>query len=146
MDNLVTGKDIIKIAKTYLGTPWKHQGRVKGRGIDCAGYIVEVMKELCLDTSFDLEGYERIPDGQKLAEIANNNGKSVLLKDIKDGDVILFNVLGNPQHLAFYYSENGIDYMLHAYGDKSVNKVVAMRLDTKWKNRICGVYRINGVE
>ena len=146
MDNLVTGKDIIKIAKTYLGTPWKHQGRVKGRGIDCAGYIVEVMKELGLDTSFDLEGYERIPDGQKLAEIANNNGKNILLKDIQDGDVILFNVLGNPQHLAFYYKENDIDYMLHAYGDKSVNKVVAMRLDTKWKNRICGVYRLNGIE
>ena len=146
MENLVTGKDIIVIAKTYLGTPWKHQGRLKHKGIDCAGYIVKVMEELGLDISFDLQGYERIPDGQKLAQIAHDNGKEVLLKDIKDGDVILFNILGNPQHLAFYYQENGINYILHAYGDKSVNKVVAMRLDSKWKNRICGVYRINGVE
>lgn len=53
MENLVTGKDIIVIAKTYLGTPWKHQGgRLKHKGIDCAGYIVKVMEELGLDISF----------------------------------------------------------------------------------------------
>lgn len=146
MDNLIEGHEVIKIAKTYLGTPWKHQGRLKKYGIDCAGYIIEVMRELGLDVSFDIAGYERVPDGQKLAEVAHKNTKAILLKDVQDGDVLLFSVLGNPQHLAFYYQENGVDYMLHAYGDKSVNKVVAMRLDTKWKNRIVGVYRLNGIE
>lgn len=146
MDNLITGKDIIKIAKTYLDTPWKHQGRVKKVGIDCAGLIVKVMEELGLDISFDLIAYERIPDGLKLAQLCNENGKQKTFNEVEDGDVLLFNVLGNPQHLGFYVKENGIDYFIHAYGDKSVNKVCIMRLDSKWKNRLCGIYKIKGIE
>ena len=140
------GKDVITISKTYLDTPWKHQGRVKGVGIDCAGLIIKVMEELEFDISFDIMAYERMPDGLKLAQLCNENAIQKNIKDVEDGDILLFNILGNPQHLAFYSNENGLDYFIHAHGDKSVNKVCLMRLDSKWKNRLVGVYKIKGIE
>lgn len=138
-------KNIIPVAKTFLGTPWHHLGRSR-KGLDCAGLIVETLKECGLSTDFDLKHYERIPDGQKLAEIANAYATPVFFKDIQDGDILLFNVLNQPQHLGFYFKEKENDYFIHAYGDKSVNKVVSMRLDSKWKKRIVGVYRVKGIE
>lgn len=147
---LINKKEIIKSALSFINTPYQHQGRLKGVGIDCAGLIIEVIKEVGMDSSFDIKGYDRIPDGQTLSKICNTYGK---IKDIKnnyynleDGDVILFNFLVNPQHLGFYYKLNNLDYFIHAYGEPSINKVIIQRLDSKWKNRINGVFKINGVE
>lgn len=33
---------ILAEARTWLGTPWHHQGRVKGHGVDCAMLVREV--------------------------------------------------------------------------------------------------------
>lgn len=35
-------------AMTWLGTPYHHQGRVKGVGVDCATLLCEVYKEVGL--------------------------------------------------------------------------------------------------
>ena len=147
---MVKKEELIKSLLTFIDTPYKHQGRLKGVGIDCAGLIVEVIKEVGLDASFDLKGYDRIPDGQTLSKLCHTYGT---IKEIKnnnyffdDGDVLLFNFLGNPQHLGFYYKLNNLDYFIHAYGEASINKVIIQRLDTKWKQRLNGVFKIKGVE
>ena len=54
----VSGQEIVKVARTYLGAPFKLHGRDK-RGIDCVGLIVSVAKEfgLAVDYSaYDLDG------------------------------------------------------------------------------------------
>lgn len=157
MENLIINKaikeiyglDVIKVALTYVNTPYHHLGRLKGVGIDCAGVIVETMKELGLDTSFDMKAYQRVADGLKLAQLCHNYAIMKPIKDghydFEDGDIILFNFVGNPQHLGFYYNNNGMDYFIHAYNDPLVNKVIKQRLDSKWKKRISGVFKIKGV-
>ena len=45
---MITKEDVVREAKTWLGTPFHHQGRLKGVGVDCAGVIVCVAKELKL--------------------------------------------------------------------------------------------------
>lgn len=133
---------IIEIAKTYIGTPWMHQGRMKKIGVDCAGLVVCVLKEFGYNVNFDVKGYNRIPEGVNLKNIAREFFDEVKFDEIKDGDILLFNILGNPQHIAFYLKENDIDYIIHSYGDPSINKVVQSRLDSKWRERICGIFRI----
>lgn len=149
-DHVITGLDIINIALTYVNTPYQHQARLKGIGIDCAGLIVEVMGELGFNTSFDVKAYDRLPDGQMLARICHEQAtpKEIINNkyDFENGDILLFNFLGNPQHLAFYYNLNNQDYFIHAFGDKTVNKVIIQRLDEKWKARLVGAFKIKGVE
>jgi len=37
---MVTRAEIIAEARTWLKTPWRHQGRLKGIACDCVGHIV----------------------------------------------------------------------------------------------------------
>jgi cell wall-associated NlpC family hydrolase len=36
---------IVAEAETWLNTPFRHQGRLKGQGVDCVGFISEVARE-----------------------------------------------------------------------------------------------------
>jgi hypothetical protein len=58
-------EQILAAARSWLGTPWRHQGRLKGVAVDCGGLIIGVGKELGL-LDFDIRAYGRIPDGQQL--------------------------------------------------------------------------------
>ncbi len=57
--------EILAAARTWLGTPWRHQGRLKDAAVDCGGLILGVGNELRL-LDFDTRAYGRIPDGQQL--------------------------------------------------------------------------------
>ena len=39
---------IVTQARTWIGTPFHHQARLKGKGCDCLGLIVGVVDELGL--------------------------------------------------------------------------------------------------
>jgi len=43
-------EQIVSVARAAVGTPWRHQRRVAGLGLDCIGLLVHVAREL------DLEG------------------------------------------------------------------------------------------
>ena len=52
-----------------LKTPFAHQGRVPGLGMDCAGLFIQVCRELSLEHK-DASGYPRNPyDGKLEAEL-----------------------------------------------------------------------------
>lgn len=51
-------EQIVASARSIIGTPYVHQGRVKGVGVDCVGTILIVAKELNL-TQFEISGYGR---------------------------------------------------------------------------------------
>ena len=38
--NHVTGQDVVAEARRWLGTPWRHQARLRGVGVDCGGLVV----------------------------------------------------------------------------------------------------------
>ena len=50
-------QSVIDIAKEYLGTPYHHQGRVKGAGIDCAQFLIAVFVEAGLLDPIDVGYY-----------------------------------------------------------------------------------------
>lgn len=36
---------VVEVAKTWLGTPWVHNARVRGRGVDCGQLLAAVFEE-----------------------------------------------------------------------------------------------------
>ena len=45
---MATGLDVVRMARTWLGTPYHHQGRVKGAGVDCGGLVIGVARFLMI--------------------------------------------------------------------------------------------------
>jgi len=57
MANNVSRTDVVAEARTWLGTPFKHQGCLKGVACDCIGLIKGVGLALCL-ADYDPDGPE----------------------------------------------------------------------------------------
>lgn len=53
----VQREQVIEIAKTWLGTPYHHQGAVKGAGVDCAFILIKVFHEAGLIPDIDPRPY-----------------------------------------------------------------------------------------
>lgn len=133
-----TPEDIVAIARGYVGTPFRHQGRIPGIGLDCAGVVVCVAKELGLEGDFQEVPYGRYPHGATLQGICDEHMDRVSLFGL--GDVLLMAWEAEPQHLAIA-SDIGI---IHSYA--KAKGVVEHVLDPQWRLRIRGAYRFRGVQ
>lgn len=40
------GNDVVELARGLLGTPWQHQGRFPGVGVDCVGLVALIAREM----------------------------------------------------------------------------------------------------
>ena len=136
---LLTGMDLVQAARGFLGTRFRHQGRLPGQGLDCAGVVVCAARAVGVAVH-DVVGYGRLPDGDALPRhLATAGCKEIALDDARPGDIYLMRFESDPQHLALV-TDIGI---LHAYAD--VGRVVEHRLDDVWRARIVAAFRLPGV-
>lgn len=95
----VTREQIVAEARSWVGTPWVHQHRVKGRAVDCVGLVIGVARALGLvPQDFDFTGYGRVPDGQLLLRCAQHM-RPVARDAMQPGDVVVVAVEHDPQHI-----------------------------------------------
>lgn len=133
---------IVEIAKTKVGIPFHHIGR-NDFGYDCAGLFLECLKQVNrYEEDMDLRAYGRNPEGNKIAKIFNKYFDKIGIEDLKNGDALLFKYVNNPQHIAIFYELEGKGYMIHAYGDPSVYRVVDHIFDESWRKRFVMGYRL----
>lgn len=89
---MTTREAILAEARTWLGTPYHHQGRVKGVGVDCAMILCEVYHDVGLVPFIDPTPYP--PDWhfhQDEERYMNWIAKyGVEVDEPKPGDVALF--------------------------------------------------------
>lgn len=132
--------DIIEAARSHLGTPYRHQGRAAGAGLDCAGLFVAVCHDLGLQV-IDENGYGRTPFRGLLEQCIDRQPflRRVARNDMQAGDVLLMRFQSDPQHIAFHAG----DTMIHAYSN--VGRVVEHRIADVWRARVVHVYRFEGV-
>lgn len=133
----VTAEDIVAIARSYVGTPFRHQGRMPGLALDCAGVVVCVAKELGLENGFKEVPYGRHPHGGTLQRLCDEHMDRISL--FGPGDVLLMTWESEPQHLAIA-SDIGV---IHSYA--KARKVVEHVLDPVWRSRIRASYRFRGI-
>lgn len=129
--------EIVGFARECINTPFRHQGRLCGVALDCAGVIVHCANRLALAHE-DMQGYPRLPFKNTLQEFlkAQPNLIEVSVSEMAEGDVILMRIKAAPQHLGIY-AGNG--YMIHAYDD--IGRTVEQRIDDAWLKKITAVYR-----
>jgi NlpC/P60 family putative phage cell wall peptidase len=138
--------DIVTQARTWKGTRFHHQARLKGVGCDCLGLGVGVAQELDLRdaqdrplTIYDEADYSKAPNGEYLTAKLDALFPSVPFEEMAAGDLALFLIDGNPQHLAILSDFEGGLGMIHCYAQ--ARGVVEHRLDDEWKSKLVKVYR-----
>jgi len=134
----MTVYDILTVARSCIDTPFKHQGRIPGLALDCAGLLIAVAQYLGVEY-IDIDGYSRNPSNG-LLEMALDLQPCLERVAVKQtGDVLLMRFGGDPQHLAILDGET----IIHAYS--VVGKVCRHQLTEQWARRIVRVYRFRGV-
>lgn len=143
---MTTALDIVAQARSWAGTPFHHQARVKGVGCDCLGLVVGVVDELELQdeagrflSSYDEVNYSKWPNGEYLLQKLESLLADIDPADMQVGDLAVFEMKGNPQHLAIITDYEGGFGMIHCYAP--ARRVVEHRLDDEWKSKIVKVYR-----
>ena len=128
---------IVAAARACLGTPFRHQGRAPGIGLDCAGLAVVSLKSAGVDIHAPAN-YSRTPhDGRLRAMIELQRGlRFVPRDDMQAGDVLLIKIGNEPSHVGIC---SGGGNIIHAY--EQVGKVVEHRIDAAWQAQIVAVYR-----
>lgn len=138
---MVTGRQIVKEARTYIDTPFHHQGRLKGIGIDCVGLLTCVASALGI-TDYDNTSYSRDPDGVTLMQELQKIADEIDMQNAGVGDILVFWISSKskkPQHLAIK-TEKG---MIHTYAH--IKKVVEHSLGSMWTKRLVAAFRLKGV-
>jgi hypothetical protein len=138
----MTGLDVIACARGMLDTPWRHQGRMPGVALDCAGLIICVGRSLgLLPADFDVNGYRRSPDGSMLRFC---RAHLLEIGDLEIGAVLVVSMVNEPQHLGIVadYRHGGFS-LVHAAS--AAERVVETRLMFARNFVRRGVFRLPGV-
>jgi NlpC/P60 family putative phage cell wall peptidase len=131
---------VLDIARSYLGTPHRHQGRIKGVGVDCIGFLASTAVEAgilsCeLVAEFPTD-YSRQPSASQLRRLTSRHLRLVPFDSRAPGDIVLMRFAEEPQHLGMLTAVDP-DYIIHS----AEKGVVEHRLDSVWRARIVRVYR-----
>jgi cell wall-associated NlpC family hydrolase len=147
-----TRDDVIRKARECIGTPFRDQGRIKGRGLDCLGIVLWICAELKIrDASgapIRVEEYGDwggSPVGDFMLRECERRLYEKPIDPLETADVLVMAVSSDPTHLAIVTSLKGSAAIIHAYGG-AIQKVSEHRLDLKWRRRIRGVFTLPGVE
>lgn len=137
---MATRADVIAAGRRCLGTPFRHQGRQPGRGLDCVGIIAWIARDLGL-SDYDVTNYSRLPEGRGIFRHLEQAGLiEVPVMAARPGDILVMRFETDPQHLALM-TDRGI---LHAYLGQAA--VVEHRLDETWRARIVAAFQFPGVD
>lgn len=125
-------ENIVSEAMEWEGTPYHHQARMKGVGVDCVGLPIGVARALGLvPPAFDVAPYGRVPDGATLLRLCHQHMQPVPLADVQAGDVLVQRLHPTlpPQHMGIVVPHRAGLALLHAFGTADgKGRVVLQRL------------------
>ncbi len=135
---------IIQTARGWVGTPFHHQGRLKGVGVDCLGLLVGIAQELDLRDengvpliNHDALDYGHLPDEQRLFASLKKHCKGARI--LRASLIGLFKVDGSARHLGVIGQQKGYLTLIHAYAP--ARQVVEHRLDEQWERKLVKLFR-----
>lgn len=144
----VRAQEIVAEALSWVGTPFAHQQRMKGVGVDCANFVREVAVATGATPDADFErNYRRREDGvQMLLELLRYLDAVEGFGAARPADVLALHDgtdFTRPRHLAFLTQltdARGRDYpkMCHA----SERGVVCHRIDAHFRGRVHSIWRV----
>lgn len=146
----VARADIVAAARSWIGTPYRHQGACKGAGADCLGLVRGVWRELYGEEPEAPPAYTADwaegpgADGsinETMVEAARRHLVEIGIAEAREGDVVLFRMRprGPAKHAGVL---SGADRMVHAW---SGHAVVETTLGRWWRARMAYAFRFPGV-
>jgi hypothetical protein len=136
----VNHKQIIEIANSYIGIPYRHQGRSKVVGMDCAGLVICVAHDVGIST-FDTSSYSRRPNPTEFTrEMIKGGCTEIRFDKRQNGDILRIAEDRWPVHSGILeIDDQGEEWLIHAW--LPARKVVKEKLTEKRKNQISTVWR-----
>jgi len=131
-------QDVVRAARGWIGTPYRHQAAMRGAGADCLGLVRGVWREVCgaepvavppytMDWS-EPQGEERLWAAARLY-LLEKAGPAV------PGDVLLFRMRAGAvaKHLGILAEVGAEASFIHAYAGRGV---VESPLSAPWARRV----------
>ena len=140
-------KAIILEARTWIGTRFRHQGRIKkseqdNGGCDCLGLVLGIARNLGVNSkisitlsTLDQKNYPKLLTSNLLKDQLDQHLVRVTSPNI--GDIILIKINNWPQHLAIISEVTPYITIIHSY--IQARKVVEQHLPDNWE--IVAIYR-----
>jgi NlpC/P60 family putative phage cell wall peptidase len=142
---LPTPTHIIAEARSWIGTPYRHQASLKGVGCDCLGLVRGVWRALYGEEPERVPAYSRdwaeACLRETLAEAGARHLVPVVREAMQAGDVLLFRWRTGlvAKHAAIMTSDAS---MVHAHDGAAVAEVA---FAPWWRRRLAYVFRFPGV-
>ena len=134
--------DVVAAARNMIGTPWRHQGRLPGVALDCAGLIVCVGKSLGF-TMFDTIAYQRDAAPEIFVKCFRDHGREIPLAAVHDGVVLTLRDNKYPCHCGIVGSnEHGLT-LIHAFARR--RRVIEEQLTRHWLMLATDAFEYPGV-
>jgi NlpC/P60 family putative phage cell wall peptidase len=139
---MIPKEQLFSEARLSIGTPFKHQGRLRGAGLDCLGLLIVTLRGIGLAPEDEVT-YPRIPDPVRLRAELDRQLVPDATPVVLPGRVGLFWITKDDMatHVGILLPE---DRIVHAYAD--AKKVVETQLGEFWNSRLVKTYHIPGVE
>lgn len=142
----ITCERIIAEARSWLGTPYRHQASRKGVGCDCLGFLRGVWREIYgnepeLPPPYSADWAE-VSRAETLAGAARRHLLELSLDAIAPGDVLLFRWRAHlpAKHCAILSAP---DRMIHAHDGAAVAEVY---FASWWRRRLAFAFRFPEVK
>jgi hypothetical protein len=132
--------------RSYAGTPFHHQGRVPGVGMDCPAPMICAARHFGLvPPAWDFSNYPADPDGS-LQGVLDTHLDRVARTAVQLGDVVLNAFrMHPPRHIAYVVGERWGEWeMLHA--DARTGRAVIERIPYGRHVRYVQGYTVPGVQ
>jgi NlpC/P60 family putative phage cell wall peptidase len=134
--------DVVRIAREWIGTPYRHQGTAKGVGCDCLGLIRGVWRTLHGPEPeepgpYGMDWAERSGEERLLDAAMRHFGPPIGRREMLPGDLLLFRWRAGmaAKHAGIL---SGRGRFIHAYEQAGV---IESALAPGWERRIAGVFR-----
>lgn len=131
-------QEIIDFARTFIGSPFHHQGRVKA-GIDCAGLAIVV--GAWIGSPIEDCVYKSKPTRGIIISQLTKTLERIDPEEALPGDILVFWMYrrGYDQHIGIRTDKG----MIHTYAD--IGFVTENGFNEYWKKRLMAAFRYRGV-
>jgi NlpC/P60 family putative phage cell wall peptidase len=138
-------KKIIRVAREWIGTPYRHQASVKGQGCDCLGLLRGVWREVIGDEPEVVPAYtadwSEMGREERLWAAAARNMEAVPVNVTACGQIVLFRMRKGyvAKHLGILTGDEvGFDTIIHAY---TGHGVIETPLTHTWARKIVAQFQ-----
>jgi len=134
---------IEQIARSWIGTPYRHQQKLKHMGCDCLGLLIGVFEELTGKETETPPAYSPSWGEANGLELMLEAAHRYLIpsKGVPLGSVLVFRMMPNSvaKHCGILISDN---MMVHAHRRKGV---VSENFEDYWISRVAESFNFPGV-